>query len=131
MLTKEEEFKQRFVALMQDLGENHKDNPEAMFLVGSLASRLIDRAQQKSWSAYKSSLSEADFVLLLDDFQKKGNAFYAEGKDKHTYALQLLAMSVIARKQNDPDVRAGNRLLDDLVGFYVDAYRKAEKMKPT
>lgn len=130
MLPKEEEFKQRFAALMQDLGENHKDDPESMFLVGSLAARLIDRAEKKSWAAYKSSLSEVDQTLLLDDFKTKGNKFYSEGKDKHAYALQVLAMSVIARTQNDHQVRAGNRLLDELVGFYVAAYRKAEKMKP-
>ena len=130
MLPKEEEFKQRFVALLQDLGENHKDYPEAMFLVGSLATRLIDRAEKKSWAAYKSSLSEVDYALLLDDFKTKGNAFYAEGKDTHAYALQVLAMSVIARTQNDHQIRAGNRLLDELVSFYVAAYRKAEKMNP-
>jgi hypothetical protein len=128
MLSKEDEFRERFVAVMQDLREGQKDNPEAMFLIGSLAARLIDKAGQKNWAAYKASLGEFENDALLVDLRKKGNDFYAQGKDMQAYALQVLGTSVIARTQNDPQVRAGNRLLDEMIDFYVKAFRRAEKM---
>jgi hypothetical protein len=130
MATKEEDFKERFVAVLQDLRSNGGQDPEAMFLIGSLAARLLDRARQPSWAAYKASMAREAYDQLLGDFQKQGNDFHKQGKAKHAYAVQVLAISLIARTQTDPDIRAGNGLLDDMLGFLIAAYRKAEAITP-
>lgn len=131
MATKEEEFKQRFVAVLQDLRTNGGKDPEAMFLIGSLAARLIDRAKQPSWAAYKANMAPHVYAKLLSDFQKQGNDFHKEGKAKHTYAIQVLAVSLIARTQNDDEMRAGDSMLDEMLGFLIAAYRKSQATKPT
>ena len=128
MATKEEDFKERFVAVLSDLRTNGGKDPEAMFLIGSLAARLLDRAKQPSWSAYKANMAPPVYARLLSDFEKQGNDFHREGRAKHAYAIQVLAISLIARTQKDADVRAGEGLLDEMLGFLVAAYRKAEKM---
>ena len=130
MATKEEDFKERFVAVLQDLRSNGGKDPEAMFLIGSLAARLLDRARQPSWAAYKASMAREAYDRLLGDFQKQGNDFHKQGKTKHAYAVQVLAISLIAPTQADPDIRAGNGLLDDMLGFLIAAYRKAEAITP-
>lgn len=130
MATKEEDFKDRFVAVLQDLRSNGGKDPEIMFLIGSLAARLIDRARQSSWVAYKVAMAPEAYSKLLSDFQKQGNDFHREGKAKHAYAIQVLAISLIARTQKDPEVRAGDGLLDEMLGFLIAAYRKAEAMTP-
>ena len=130
MATKEEDFKDRFVAVLQDLRGNGGKDPEAMFLIGSLAARLIDRASQPNWAAYKANMTPPAYAKLLSDFQQQGNDFHKEGKAKHAYAIQVLAISLIARTQSDPDVRSGDGLLDDMLGFLIAAYRKAEAMTP-
>ena len=130
MATKEEDFKDRFVAVLQDLRGNGGKDPEAMFLIGSLAARLVDRAKQPSWAAYKANLTSPVYAKLLNDFQKQGNDFHKEGKAKHAYAIQVLAISLIARTQNDVDVRAGDSLLDEILGFLIAAYRKAKAADP-
>ena len=130
MATKEEDFKYRFVAVLQDLRGNGGKDPEAMFLIGSLAARLIDRASQPNWAAYKANLSSPAYAKLLSDFQQQGNDFHKEGKAKHAYAIQVLAISLIARTQNDDDVRAGDSLLDEIMGFLIAAYRKARAAEP-
>lgn len=130
MATKEEDFKDRFVAVLQDLRSNGGKDPEIMFLIGSLAARLIDRARQSSWVAYKVGMAPEAYSKLLSDFQKQGNDFHREGKAKHAYAIQVLAISLIARTQKDPEVRAGDGLLDEMLGFLIAAYRKAEAMTP-
>ncbi len=128
MPTTEDDFKQRFVAMMTDLGKGHKSDPEAMFNIGSLAVRLMDKSEAKSWRTFKSQLQPVQRELLLADFKKNGNAFYAKGKVKHAYAVQVLAMSVIASTQSDAVVLKGVGVLDKLIGSYITAYRKAVAM---
>ena len=130
MASKEEDFKDRFVAVLQDLRTNGGKDPEIMFLIGSLAARLTDRAGQPGWAAYKVALAPEAYDRLLSDFQTQGNAFHREGKAKHAYAVQVLAISLIARTQKDPELQAGDRLLDEMLGFLIAAYRKAEAMTP-
>lgn len=125
MTTKEDEFKQRFVALMQDLRSDGAQDAEAVWTLGSLAATLIDAARAKSWPALKRQLAPADYDGLLRDFQKSGNAFHQEGKHKQAYAVQVLGMSLIARTQQDPDVQAGDKLLDEIVERSVRIYRRS------
>lgn len=130
MATKEDDFKQRFVAVLQDLRGNGSTDPEAMFLIGSLAARLVDRSAQPSWTNYKTTMTSAAYDKLLRDFEKQGNDFHKEGKAKQAYAIQVLAMSLVARTQIDPEVQAGDTLLDEILGFLIAAYRKAKAADP-
>ena len=88
MATKEEDFRERFVAMMQDLHANGGKDQEAMFLIGSLASRLMDRTSAKSWTTFKSTLGSYDRSALITDFEKQGNKFHKDGKRKHAHAVQ-------------------------------------------
>ncbi|MDB5539671.1 MAG: hypothetical protein JWQ89_1398 [Devosia sp.] len=130
MASREEDFKERFVAMLQDFRSNGDKDPEAMFLIGSLAARLVDRARQPSWAAFKANMVPPVYDKLLSDFQKQGNDFHKEGKAKHAYAIQVLAMSLVARTQKDAQVRTGEGLLDEMLGLLIASYRKAEATKP-
>lgn len=127
MTSKEKDFKQRFIAVMEDLREDGSRDAEAMWLLGSLAATLVDKAKAKSWPALKQQLTPADHDGLLHDFQTSGNAFHAEGKRKQAYAVQALAMSVIARTQQDLDIQAGNTLLDDIIERAIAHYRHSRR----
>jgi hypothetical protein len=129
MTTKEEEFKQRFVALMQDLRADAGGDPEAVWILGSLAATLVDAAGAKSWPALKRQLTRADYDGLLRDFQKSGNAFHKEGKGKQAYAVQILGMSLIARTQQDADIQAGDELLDEMIARGIAVYRRSRQQQ--
>jgi hypothetical protein len=124
MSTKEEEFKQRFVAVLQDLQHNGRNDAEAVWLIGSLAATLVDKAQARSWPALKHGLDRNSYDALLRDFQTQGNAFHREGKGKHAYAAQALGVSLIARTQQDTDIQSGNTLLDELIDHAIGIYRR-------
>jgi hypothetical protein len=126
MATKEEDFRERFVAMMHDLHANGAKDQEAQFLIGSLASRLMAKTGARSWPAFKTGLGSFDRAALLTDFEKQGNKYHKDGKRKHAYAVQVLAMSVIAPSQTDKDVLSGNKILDGIVNSLVTVYRKAE-----
>lgn len=124
MTTKEEEFKQRFVAVLKDLQNHGKDDIEAMWLLGSLASQIIEKAEQRSWTSFKSTLARTTYDGLLRDFQKEGNALHQQGKGKPAYAIQILGISLVAKTQMDEQLRAGEALLDEMIDYTVTVYRK-------
>lgn len=130
MATKEEEFKERFVAMMQNLRTIGLKDLEAVWLTGSLAARLLDRSRSASWRQFKTTRTKRGFAKLLSDFEAEGNAFHGQGKLKQAYAIQLLAMSLIANSQKDPDVKAGEGLLDDMVDHMIGYYRKHRNNQP-
>lgn len=124
MTTKEEQYKQLFVAVLKDLQTNGRNDIEAMWLLGSLAALLIDRAGKPSWPALKADLTRQAYDGLLRDFESQGNALHREGKGKHAYAVQVLGISLVAKTQLDEQLQAGAALLDEIIGYAVAVYRK-------
>ena len=128
-MTKEEEFKQRFVAVLKDLQENGSKDNEAMWLLGSLASDLADDLKVADWSAAKRGMHSETYNTLLRTFEAQGNEHHQAGRGKHAYAIQALAVSLIARTQGaDPQMAAGEALLDQIIDYTVAVYRR-EKQK--
>ena len=125
MSSKEQDFKERLVAVMRDLKDNGTKDPEAVWMIGSLAARLVDLYRLRSWTEFKAQLSREAYDQLLKDFGQQGNGYHKEGKAKAAYAIQLLAMSVVAQKQTDQEVRQGDQLLDDMINRMIAVYRKA------
>ena len=131
MPTKEEDFKQRFAAVLRDLQTGGKTDPEAIWLIGSLAAALIDKTNAPSWRGLKIAMTRGAYDELLRDFEQQGNALYKHGKHKHAYAVQALAISLIARTQRaDPQMQAGDELLDEIIDHTVTIYRKSKGNEP-
>ena len=131
MPTKEEDFKKRFIDLLADLHVNGRSDGEAMWLVGSLASNLLSETRLDSWAAFKRALSPEAFSQLLTTFQTQGNSIAAEGKQKAVYAVQVLAVSLIARTQSAPEVVSGEPLLDELIDVAIRGYRQNRQTPAT
>lgn len=129
MPTKEEEFKQRFVAVMQDLEKNGQNDPEAMWLIGSLACEIVEKAEAPSWAGFKQTMSQQTYAQLLEDFQTEGNRQHREGDRKKAYAIQVLGISLVAHTQTDPHVEAGDKILNDLIELTIKGYRASRTGK--
>ena len=131
MATKEEDFKQRFAAVLMDLQQNGKNDPEAMWLLGSLACEIAETYGKRGWIEFKRSMPQAVYSQLLTDFQKEGNRQHREGDRKKAYAIQVLGISLIAQTQKDQEMRAGDSLLDQFIETTVLVYRNNREPKPT
>lgn len=130
MATKEEEFKQRFVAVLMDLQENGKNDPEVMWLIGSLACEIVEKSNKAKWAEFKSTMAQQTYSKLLTDFEHEGNRQYREGDQKKAYAIQVLAISLIAYTQKDEQMRAGDKILDELIEMTIHIYRQNRQPKP-
>ncbi|HHB81887.1 MAG TPA: hypothetical protein ENK61_00270 [Devosia sp.] len=123
-LSPEEFFKVRFINLLKDLGENANKDPETIWLMGSLAGSIIEENQKKSWKEFKLSLSKEAFDRLLAALQAQGNNLAEQKKYKAAYAVETLAISIIApTMKQDKHLIKGNRLLDSMIGDAIKFYR--------
>lgn len=130
-MTKEHDFKIRFATVLQDFKQNGMQDPEIMWLTGSLASDLADSVSGASWSAAKSVMDKPTYDNLLKVFETRGTEHHREGRQKHAYAIQVLAVSLIAATQRrDPEMAAGERLLDHVIDGAVAVHRQAKHAKP-
>lgn len=130
MATKEREFRDRFIQVLQNLREAGADDAEAMWLLGSLAAELMARGGQKNWNQFRGNLTQQAYSNLLTDFQSEGNALYADGKEKHAWAIQVLGVSVVAMTQKDADVRKGDPLLSEIIDSAVALFYKNRNWRP-
>lgn len=114
-ISKEEFFKSKFLGLVRELADPATADPQSMIAVGALARRIMDDAKVMTWSAFKRGLTRELYDATLRIFQKQGNALVKDGKLRTAYAIQVLAMSLIARTQADPEVEASERQLDAII----------------
>jgi len=128
--TREELFKSRFVAVITDMGTNVRKDPETMFFLGSLAGRLVTEGKKTSWAKTKAALSPAAYDSLLNSFQDKANQLAAKGNAKAAYAVEILALSLIAPTMRaDEHIASGNELLDNMIEDTIRFYRQRTNMK--
>lgn len=124
MADKTEDFKQRLATVLDDLRTDGVDDGEAMYMLGSLGQQMLDAGAAPNWTALKGKMSAEAFQSLLNTMQVRGNALMAEGKGKAAYALQALAVSLVARTQPDPTIRQGEQLLDGVIESAIARYRQ-------
>lgn len=124
-MTKEQDFKTRFFAVLEDLHSGGIDDGEAMWLLGSLAAGLVDDLKATDWPSAKRLMDDQTYDALLRTFEAEGNAHHRAGRAKQAYAIQALAMSLIAHNQTtDPQIAAGEPLLDHLITASIATYRR-------
>jgi len=130
MTDKQEVFRKRLIEVLRDLQESGSKDPETMWLMGSLAARLIDDGRKPSWPALKSALSDEAYDRLLLTFKEQGNELASKGNVKAAYAVQALALSIVGSRINNAEVSTGVGLLDDLIAMTVNSYRRQSAASP-
>ena len=99
-------------------------DPEAVWLIGNLAAKFVDRTRSRTWAQFRKSRTPRAFATLMKDFEAQGNSFHTQGKSRQAYAVQVLAISLVAGTQKDPDIVNGTVLLDELIDRTIDYFRK-------
>lgn len=130
MSTKEDEFKERFVAILDNVRHGLTKDREAMMLLAEMASRIVTEAGSRTWRGFKSRLTQDTYSSVLRQLEMDGNVLHGQGKLKKAYAAQLLATSLVASTQKDKQVRQGTKLLDELVDMTISQYNEARNFQP-
>jgi hypothetical protein len=119
-------LKHRLAAQLVDLANGGREDREIAVLVGGLAATISDRLGKANWHKAKAAMGDAERVVLLADFDQTIPAHLKQGKGKHVYAMQLLGISVAASGDPDPEMRDGEKLLDDYVAAAETIFRHAD-----
>ena len=129
MPSKEEEFKQRFAGVLADLVASEDD--ELRLLIGSLATRIAAPSRAPNWSAFKIGMSLPAYRQLLATFQRQGNELARLGRREEVQAMEVLAVSLVAKTQGtDPEIASGTIVLDQLIDDAVSLVQQAKAADP-
>ena len=129
MTTREEEFKQRFAAVMLDL--TTAEEAEDRLLLGSLAERIAGATGARNWSDFKAGLTLDAFRSLLTTFQNQGNSLAQRGERQQVHAIEVLGVSLVAKTQMaDPEIAENAPVLDQFIDEAITLYRGTQVADP-
>lgn len=126
MITKEEDFKNRFAVVMRDLQQDGTKDPQITLAMGVLALCLVQELESTTWSAAKSKITPPVYDRLLGKMLLSGEEHYRAGRLNEAYATQVLSFSLVARTQSqDPQMRQGEALIDMAIDRALAVYQQA------
>jgi len=124
MTTPTQDLQQRITTVLKDINETGRYDAEAMWVMGSIASQILNSAKIATWAGLRRTITDADFSKLVETFQTKGNEFVTEGNKNAAYAVQALSLSVVTRNQTDSVIVEGGYLLDTIIDRAVLFFRQ-------
>ncbi|HEX4297857.1 MAG TPA: hypothetical protein VHZ56_07525 [Devosia sp.] len=108
-------FRERLVALMTDLnGPEGKERPLRR-MVGAYAKRLYSEAGARDWTDLKGRADAKTYDSMLNLFQRESEKALRDDDKVSARAFEVLALSVIARRQQQDDLVRGIELLDKYI----------------
>ena len=118
-------FRDQLVELMADLTGGEGRNRELGRLIGGFAEKLAREASVRDWAELKARADGSTYDSLLKLFQRESALVAKAGDTLSVRAFEVLAISLIARRQYDPELQPGIKILDDYIAECATGARKA------
>ena len=114
-MTAESEFVAQFHGVVDDLDKVGRSDTETMWLLGSLAARLVKEAKADNWTDLKLKITQRSLEEVVDTLENQAIAYTAEGKTKPAYVARLLGISLVAGRINDAKLKQRDQLLNNFI----------------
>ena len=114
-MSDEADFITRFHAVVDELNVSGRHDNETMWLLGSLAARLVKEAKASNWTDLKLRLERSSLEDLVGTLDGQAATLLAEGKTKAAYVARLLGISLVAGTLRDQKLRERDQLLNNFV----------------
>jgi hypothetical protein len=111
----ESEFVAQFHGVVDDLDKAGRRDNETMWLLGSLAARLVKEARADNWTDLKLKISQRSLEEVVETLESQAAGYTAEGKAKPAYVARLLGISLVASRIDDPGLRQRDQLLNNFI----------------
>jgi hypothetical protein len=118
-------FRERLVALMTDLNAGTAKDKQLRRRVGIVADRIVREAGTRDWSDLKDRADGPTYDSLLNLFQRQSVELQKTGDAIGVKAFEVMAISLIARRQDQADLAAGVMTLDKWIGECLGHARRA------
>ena len=124
-------FRERLIAEIAELNEGEAKDPILRQMVGSYAIRMAREAGARDWADLKERADGATYDSALKLFQDQSHAAQKAGRRDDVRAFEVLGISLIARRQEQPDLRPGMIKLDEFIANCERRARRSLKIAPT
>ena len=114
-MSAETEFVAQFHGVVDDLDKVGRSDTETMWLLGSLAARLVKEAKADNWTDLKLKITAHSLEEVVDTLESQAATYTTEGKTKPAYVARLLGISLVAGRINDPKLRQRDQLLNNFI----------------
>lgn len=115
-------FIARYHEVVDQLDRTGRNDPETMWLLGSLVARLVTTADAQNWMNLKLIVDDKSLKDLVETLNGNAATYEAEGKLKAAYVARLLGISLIAGKVADPKTRQRDQLLSHFIDTAAYVY---------
>src|SRR3569623_622686 len=118
-------FRVRLIAVMTDLIAGAALDKQLRRRVGMIAVRLVREAGTRDWSDLKDRADGPTYDSLLNLLQQQSADLHKSGDTVGVKAFEVMALSLIARRQYQADLAAGVSTLDKWIGECLVHARRA------
>jgi hypothetical protein len=118
-------FRERLIALTETLNSGANREPKLRATVGAYATRMAQEAGARDWVDLKERADGTTYDSMLNLFQKQSEAAAKKGDAVTMRAMEVLALSLIARRQYQADLLPGVGFLDGYIGNCAARVRKS------
>ncbi len=115
MSERDEIFRGRLIALMGDLNAGGSRDPQLRKVLGRIALKLYTDGGARNWADLKERADGPTYDSLLRLFQKQTELANKQGDATTVTAVELLGISLIARRQYQTDLEPGVAYLDQFI----------------
>lgn len=118
-------FRERLIAVMTDLNSGAAKDKQLRRRVGIIADRIVREAGTRDWSDLKERADGPTYNSLLTLFQRQSADLQKTGDTAGVKAFEVMALSLIARRQYQADLATGVTTLDKWIGECLVHARRA------
>jgi len=111
----EADFITQFHSVVDELDQVGRKDNETMWLLGSLAARLVKEAKADNWTDLKLKINPRSLEEVVDTLESQAAAYTAEGRTKPAYVARLLGISLVASRISDAKLRQRDQMLNTFI----------------
>jgi len=117
-------FRERLLALMSELNTGEEITGKLRRMLGAFANRLSKDSGARDWADLKERADGATYDSLLRLFQRESERAQKAGDALMARSMEVLAISLIARRQYQADLMPGITILDKFIGVCEGVARR-------
>ena len=118
-------FRERLIGVLGGLQGTGRKDADLRTLIGSYVIRMSKEAGVRDWADLKERADGTTYDSMLKLFQTQSSAASKSGDAKAVRAFEMLALSLIARRQEQADLAPGVEQLDKFIANCAAAVRRA------
>jgi hypothetical protein len=115
MADRDQIFRERLIALTEELNAGANNDKRTRQLVGQYATRMPREARARDWADLKERADGPTYDSMLNLFTRQADDAHRVADKSGRRAMEILALSLIARRQNQPDLVQGIAFLDKFI----------------